>query len=240
MFQSSRYCRRSLSSACSRRSSILFPRQSTTIPVDATTIRREDTFDTLSESHPDTSRTVYQALPPISAENQSAVSKSLNIEQNNSKAGLSPPLITTDEALAVKKKKEEFTQRLLSKNLRRETSSLVNEKSMIESPIIVQKTVLSRQNPTIRPQQATVEKSRFSSVDRNPGPLSSRSKISIAEQTRSSRVNFEAAQPSTKSLAVSQQTMKRSNSNVQKPKNSNKPVSTKSKTPTTALDPSTQ
>ena len=200
--QSSRYCRRSISSSCSRRSSILFQRQ-TGIPVDSSQLRREETFDTVCESLNETLRSSYAPLPPIATDSPSNVTKSLNISTNDlpspisvdppvdlSKSlavpstnlipSISPPLIAAEENPDIQEKREEFTRHLLLKSLRREPSSNLSREKTMHSPTITHKTVPIKPVIVPRTQKSVTENHRVQSVDRQPVTTLNRSKLATA------------------------------------------------------------
>lgn len=200
--QSSRYCRRSISSSCSRRSSILFQRQ-TGIPADSSQLRREETFDTVCESLNETFRSSYAPLPPIATDSSLNVTKSLNISTNdepppipvdppvdlrkslavpasNLLPSVSPPLITSEENRAIQEKKEEFTRHLLSKSLRREPLSGLSKEKTMHSPTTVNKIVPVKPVIVPRTPKSVTENHRVQSVDRQPVTTLNRSKLTPA------------------------------------------------------------
>ncbi|CAF2865348.1 unnamed protein product [Rotaria sp. Silwood2] len=203
---SSRYCRRSVSSACSRRSSILFQRH-TGIPVDSVQLRREDTFDTVCESLTGSIRQSYTPLPPISIDPPSNLTKSLTIPSTNPPPSISPPLITAEETSAIQEEKKEFTRRLLSKSLHRELNILPSDKTM-HSPTAIQKTPIVKPIVAPRLQKPIVDNRRVHSVDRQNPTVPIRNKIptttnnNIATNTNNQRVgkfSLDIFQPQSKS-----------------------------------------
>ncbi|CAF3336885.1 unnamed protein product [Rotaria socialis] len=171
---SSRYCRRSVSSACSRRSSILFHRN-TGVPVDSTKLQRENTFDTVCESLTGSFLPSYTPLPPIPTDPVPNLTSSLTIPPTAPLPSISPPLVTAEQIPAIQEKKDEFTRRLLSKSFHREATVLSNNKTM-QSPTVIHKapldkpiatTRLSKPTAPVQSQKPIVDNRRVNSVERH-------------------------------------------------------------------------
>ncbi|CAF3844301.1 unnamed protein product [Adineta steineri] len=201
---SSRYCRRSVSSACSRRSSILFQRHPS-IPHDTAQLQCEDTFDTVRESFSENIRSSYTPLPPIPIDPSSNLSKSLTIPSIDPFQSISPPLISTEEKPDIQEKKDEFTRRILSKSLHREPSASVTDKTM-DSPTLVHKSPLVKSGITPRLQKPVVETRRVNSVERHAPTVPNKCKISTAcsatsvntSQQRFGKFSLDIFQPQSK------------------------------------------
>lgn len=235
--QSSRYCRRSVSSACSRRSSILFQRN-TGIPVDLTKLQRENTFDTVCESLTGNFPSSYTPLPPISTDANSNLTKSLTIPPTSSPPSISPPLVTTEEAPAIQEKKQEFTRRLLSKSLHRESTTVPTNKTM-QSPTVVHKaaidkptiaTRLSKPLATVQTQKPAVDNRRVTSIERHVPTVPLRNKVPAASNNTSTNTNHQRVvkfpldifQPLSKSNPTVNVTNKKSSVTINKTKISTK------------------
>lgn len=233
--QSSRYCRRSISSSCSRRSSILFQRH-TVFPLDSTQLRREETFDTLCESLTETLRFSYPPLPPIATDSSSNLTQSLHIPtadvppvstdpppdlakslavpSTSLLPSISPPLITSEETPDIQEKKQEFTRRLLSKSLHREPSAVPPIEKTMNSPGTVHKSPAIKPVVLPRTQKPPVDNRRVNSVERHPPTTVIRHKLPTAvssvcvnntNHSRLGKLPMDIFQPQCKSTATTTQ-----------------------------------
>ncbi|CAF1465187.1 unnamed protein product [Adineta ricciae] len=199
---SSRYCRRSLSSACSRRSSIFFP-QHTALPVDSSQLCREDTFDIIYESIHANIRSSYTPLPPIQSDSLTSTSKSLAVSQTNAQQSISPPLINTAD---IQDKIEEYKQRLLPKTPYNQQPMSSTEKTADTLSTISKPTVV-KYDMSPRLQKPNVENRRVNNTERSVPTTPMKTKVSatataIATNTNVPRVgqfSQELFQPQSKS-----------------------------------------
>ncbi|CAF5043453.1 unnamed protein product, partial [Rotaria sp. Silwood1] len=83
----------------------------------------------LCESLTGSLRQSFTPLPPISTDLSSNLNKSLTIPSTVLPPSISPPLVTTEETSAIQEEKKEFTRRLLSKSLHRESNNLPTDKT---------------------------------------------------------------------------------------------------------------
>jgi len=123
-------------------------------------------------------------VPSILTEPISNLKKSLIIPSTDLLPSISPPLITAEETPAIQEKKEEFTRRLLSKSLHRESNILPIDKPM-NSPTIVHKTPIVKPVIAPRVQKPIVDNRRVNSVERHPPAAPIRNKLSTAASTTS-------------------------------------------------------
>jgi hypothetical protein len=116
---------------------------------------------------------------PITDLPSADLTKSLIVPPTNLLPSISPPLINSEETPAIQEKKEEFTRRLLSKSLHRESNILPTDKRM-NSPAIVHKTAVIKPVVIPRTQKPIVDNRRVSSVERHPPAAPIRNKLPTA------------------------------------------------------------
>ena len=167
---------------------------------------REDTFDTVFESLTATARSAYTPLPPIPTDTVTTFAKSITVPSADLPPSISPPLVTAEESPTIQEKKNEFTRRLLSKSLHRESTALSTDTTMNYSTT-VQKTPTVKlivasplQKPIVESRREdSVEQSIPAVANRNKMPATTCSISANTNQQRLKKIPLDIFQPQSKS-----------------------------------------